>query len=119
MLNGARILLVEDEALIAITAEDALIEAGAGVTLATRLSQALAFARGARFDFAVLDVNLGKETSFPAAEVLAERGIPFLFATGFGAAGLPARYADRPIVRKPYDPDILVATIARLRQGIA
>lgn len=114
MLHGTRILLVEDEALIAITAEDALLEAGASVSLAMALPLALTLARGGAFDLAILDVNLGHSTSFPAAELLAARGIPFLFATGYGPAGLAREFADRPLIQKPYDPDALIAAAARL-----
>lgn len=116
MLTGTRILLVEDEALIAMTAEDALVEAGASVSLAMRLPLALTLATGGQFDLAILDVNLGSGTSFPAAEVLARRGIPFLFATGYGAAGLSSEFEGRPVLQKPYAPEELVAAAACLRQ---
>lgn len=114
MLQGTRILLVEDEALIAMTAEDALTEAGATVSLAMRLPLALTLARAGAFDLAILDVNLGHSTSFPAAELLAARGIPFLFATGYGPAGLAGTFPDRPVIQKPYDPDALIAAAALL-----
>lgn len=114
MLHGTRILLVEDEALIAITAEDALLEAGASVSLAMALPLALTLARGGAFHAAILDVNLGHSTSFPAAELLAARRIPFLFATGYGAAGLASEFAGRPVVQKPYDPYDLIKAVAKL-----
>lgn len=114
MLQGTRILLVEDEALIAMTAEDALTEAGAAVSLAMRLPLALTLARPGTFDLAILDVNLGHSTSFPIAEILAARGIPFMFATGYGAAGLASEFAGRPVLPKPYAPEDLVAAAAKL-----
>ena len=98
-----RILIVEDEMLVAMSIEDMLLEHGFEVAgIASRLAPALALAREGRFDAAMLDVNLAGEASFPVADLLAERGIPFLFATGYGLAGLDERYRGHPVLQKPF-----------------
>jgi DNA-binding response OmpR family regulator len=70
--------------------------------IAGRLAPALALAQEAEFDLAMLDVNLAGETSFPIADVLRGRGIPFLFATGYGAEGIGAGYRSAPVLQKPF-----------------
>ena len=98
-----RILVVEDEMLVAMNIEDMLLELGHEVAgLASRLEPALALARESRFDAAMLDVNLAGEPSFPVAEVLAERGVPFFFATGYGRQAIEERYRDVSVVQKPF-----------------
>jgi CheY-like chemotaxis protein len=98
-----RILIIEDEMLVAMNIEDMLLDLGHEVAgLAGRLDAALSLAREAEFDLAMLDVNLAGETSFPVAAVLAERSIPFLFATGYGAKGIAEEYRDRPVLQKPF-----------------
>jgi CheY-like chemotaxis protein len=103
---GARVLIVEDEALVAMLLEDMLADHGCSVAgSASRLSQALALATDPHlaFDAAILDVNLGGEPIFPVAEALAARGAPFIFATGYGAGGLPAAWRNRPTLQKPFN----------------
>jgi DNA-binding response OmpR family regulator len=98
-----RILVIEDEMLVAMNIEDMLLELGHEMAgLAGRLEHALALARDSTFDLAMLDVNLAGEPSFPVAQVLAERGIPFLFATGYGIKGISETYRDRPVLQKPF-----------------
>ena len=98
-----RILIVEDEMLVAMNIEDMLLDLGHEVAgLAGRLEPALALAREAEIDVAMLDVNLAGEQSFPVADALIERGVPFLFATGYGLKGIPERYRDRPVLQKPF-----------------
>jgi len=98
-----RILVVEDEMLVAMNIEDMLLELGHEVAgLASRLGPALALARESRFDAAMLDVNLAGEPSFPVADLLIERGVPFLFATGYGRKGIDERYRDFPMLQKPF-----------------
>lgn len=101
-VEGRRVLLVEDESLVAMLAEDMLLELGCEVVLAMRLDQAVAQARSQPFDLAVLDVNLGESNSYPVADLLFERGIPFVFATGYGSAGLDTDYRGVPVMQKPY-----------------
>lgn len=108
-----RILVVEDEMTIALLVEDMLLDLGHEVVaVAMRLPQALAQARSAAIDLAVLDVNLDGRPSFPVAAALAERGVPFLFATGYGGAGVDPAFADRTVIKKPF-------LIGELRAAIA
>lgn len=102
-LKDLRVLLVEDESLVAMLAEDLLIEAGCEVTLAMRLDQAIDFAETEKFDVAVLDVNLGGgTTTFPLAAVLNGLGVPFAFATGYGVDAVRANFPEQQVIRKPY-----------------
>lgn len=98
-----RILVVEDEVLVAMHLEDLLVEMGHEVVgPAIRILDALNLARKADFDFAILDVNLAGSQSFPVADILGARHIPFVFATGYGAEGFLKDYCDHPALRKPY-----------------
>ena len=102
-LNGLRVLLVEDEAIIAMTAEDMLEELGCIVAAtAPNLEEAFACVEQHAFDVALLDINLNGQQSLPVAARLREKGTPFVFTTGYGAAGSGADYADVPLVTKPY-----------------
>jgi CheY-like chemotaxis protein len=102
-LAGVRVLLVEDEAIIAMTAEDMLEELGCTVAAtAANLSEALAAAEAGGFDLALLDINLNGRESLPVAARLRAAGTPFVFTTGYGAAGSGSDYADVPLVTKPY-----------------
>ncbi|HZG09641.1 MAG TPA: response regulator [Allosphingosinicella sp.] len=113
-LSGLRVLLVEDEAIIAMTAEDMLEELGCTVSAsASSFADALAAAEGAAFDLALLDINLNGVESLPVAALLREKGRPFVFTTGYGAAGLGREYADVPLVTKPYQLGDLEAAIGR------
>ncbi|MDB5413857.1 MAG: hypothetical protein JWR10_2192 [Rubritepida sp.] len=102
-LLGLRVLVVEDEVVVALLIEDMLARLGCDVVAsAARLRSAFDIASRTDFDFAVLDVNLQGEQSFPFARSLQERGVPFIFSTGYGAAGIPPDLADRAIVAKPF-----------------
>lgn len=115
-----RILVVEDEALVAMLVEDALMDAGFTVLGPARtVSQALEMLKADPPDAAVLDLNLGGENSVSVADALEARGIPFLVATGYGAAGLPAHLKHIPVLPKPYDPADLTIAIDRLCKGAA
>jgi CheY-like chemotaxis protein len=97
------VLVVEDEMLVAMNIEDMLLDLGHEVAgLASRLGPALALIEEAEFDAAMLDVNLAGETSFPVADRLIERGIPFLFATGYGLHGIQEAYRAYPVLQKPF-----------------
>ena len=112
-----RVLLVEDEAMIAMLVEDMLEDLGHElVTVATRLEEAVAAARDEAVDLAILDLNLGGVLTYPAADALAERGIPFVFATGYGSGGLKEAYSARPTLQKPFDTQALGQAI-RLALG--
>ena len=110
-----RVLIVEDEMLVAMNLEDMLLDLGHEVAgIASRLAPALALARDAGFDAAILDVNLAGERSFPVADLLAERGTPFLFATGYGVQGVEERHRTRPILQKPFRSVDLKTALAAL-----
>lgn len=101
--------------LVAMNIEDMLLELGHDVAgLASRLEPALALASEGRFDAAMLDVNLAGDPSFPVADLLAERKIPFLFATGYGRAGIEERFRHHPILQKPFRAAELAAALASL-----
>jgi CheY-like chemotaxis protein len=112
-LEGARALIVEDEAIIAMTAEDMLDQLGC-VTVASvsTLAGALAAAKSGGFDFALLDINLNGAESLPVAALLKKAGIPFVFTTGYGSAVRGEAHEDAPLVTKPYRTKDLAAAIA-------
>lgn len=107
-------LLVEDEALIALMLEDMVEGLGCAVTaVAPRVALGVSMAEAGDFDLAILDVNVAGENVEPVAERLASKGVPFVFATGYGEAGVPLRFRDRPVVPKPFRSDQLEAAIQR------
>lgn len=112
-LDGTRILLVEDEALVAMEIEAALEDAGAIVVgPAASFDAAYAQAQSADIDAAILDVDLGGREVFPAAELLDRRGIPFLFHT----ANVPRDgFAGRPVCVKPVEPGHLIRILNDIR----
>jgi CheY-like chemotaxis protein len=98
-----RVLIVEDELMIRMLLADMLSELGLSIAAeAARLDEALEAARNAELDVAILDVNLGGEPICPVADALGARGIPFVFATGYGERALPAKHQDRPTLKKPF-----------------
>lgn len=100
---GIRVLVVEDESAIAMMIEDMLQELGCEVVASVaRLTTAREIASVVEVDLAILDVNLAGERIFPVAEILRDRGIPFLFSTGYGASGLPSEFAQCPVLHKPF-----------------
>lgn len=108
-----RLLVVEDEMMVAMLVEDMIRDSGWDVAgPAMNLVQALNLARHADIDGAVLDLNLGGDiNSLPVAAVLRERGIPFIFATGYGSGGDIGGFQDVPIVRKPFSSRQLIGTL--------
>jgi light-regulated signal transduction histidine kinase (bacteriophytochrome)/CheY-like chemotaxis protein len=98
------VLLVEDSLIIAMDAEDILVRLGATrVATAASISAAREEIAAERFEVAILDINLGTETSLPIADTLREAGIPYCFATGYGEQlQLPADHAGAPVLQKPY-----------------
>lgn len=107
-----RILVIEDEMLVAMNIEDMLLALGHEVAgIAGRLAPALALAREGDFDLAMLDVNLAGEATFPVADVLRDRGIPFLFATGYGVEGLRQDYRGATVLQKPFRSRDLAAAL--------
>jgi CheY-like chemotaxis protein len=103
-----RVLVVEDETLVAMMLEEMLQELNCSVLgPAGDLAEAMGFAEKAEFDLALLDVSLRRTPSFPVADILQKRGIPFAFMTGYGAQDFPAAYQQLPRLSKPFDlPDL-------------
>ena len=109
-LEGLRMLVVEDEALVAMLVEDILTDLGCVVVhVAGTLEDGLAAARisAPSIDGAILDINLGGSKVFPIADVLEAHGVKFLFATGYGPGGLEPRYADHAVLAKPFQREVL------------
>src|SRR5688572_5561239 len=105
-LQAKRILVVEDELMIRMLLEDMLGELGYTIAAeAARVEEALEAAKHADFDLAILDVNLNGQPISPVADALVARGMPFVFATGYGERGLPEPYRDRPTLKKPFQMD--------------
>ena len=103
-IEGLRVLVVEDESLVALQLEDMLHDLGChvvGPAMRLRAAGELLDA-GVGIDCAVLDVNVCGEMVYPIAERLALLGIPFVFATGYGRDGVDVRWTDVPILQKPY-----------------
>ena len=110
--RGTRVFVVEDEAMIRMLLEDMLSELGCTIAAeAGRIEDALEAARTAEFDVAVLDVNLQGQNTAAVAEALAARSLPFVFATGCGAHGMPEAFRDRPTLKKPFQLDALGRTL--------
>ncbi|MCI0466276.1 MAG: response regulator [Beijerinckiaceae bacterium] len=107
-----RILIVEDEPLIAVALESALREFGFEVAgSVTRVSAALELIGREEIDGAILDVNLGPQRADPIADALAARDCPFFFMTGYGVADVPARHAGRAVLQKPFRFDQLLTAL--------
>jgi CheY-like chemotaxis protein len=115
-MTGLRMLLVEDDGLVAMTVEDLLEDLGCEVVFsAGSVASALGWLEaGGEVDGALLDVNLGGEMVFPVAEALAARGAPFAFATGYGDVP-DGRFAGVPVVSKPIRRAQLEAVLAGFR----
>jgi CheY-like chemotaxis protein len=113
-----RVLLVEDEMMIALLLETMVADLGHEVAgPVARLEKGLEMAEREPLDLAILDVNLNGKEVYPIAAALAARGIPFIFATGYGRAGLREPYRARPTLQKPYRTADLRAAIAEACDG--
>lgn len=116
--TAKRVLIVEDEVLLAMDLEDLLTALGHEVVgQATRIDKAMELARESDIDFAVLDINVAGTKSFPVADILRERGIPFAFVSGYGTEGLMGGYRDFPALQKPYAQEDLERTLAQVFRG--
>jgi|SRR5579872_535745 len=102
-LRGQRVLVVEDEVIVAWNLEDMLVELGCVVVgPASRLGVALTMIDTQAIDMALLDVNLDGRPSYPLADALAARGVPFAFSTGYDKPGLADEYRTIPVLQKPF-----------------
>ncbi len=120
-LFNRRVLVVEDEALIAMMLSDDLAEAGATVigpaaSVGTALQLIEQAAGDGGLDAAVLDLNLGGEMVKPVADHLAAHGVPFLFATGYGVGCDLMGHGGRQVLQKPFDADQLLDAVSALTQ---
>ena len=113
--SDRRILLVEDEIFVVWLLEDMLADLGCAVVgPASSVNQALAMIDAEAIDAAVLDVNLNGQMSYPIADALAARGVPFVFSTGYGKDRLLDRYRIFPVMQKPFHRSELNDTLAKL-----
>ncbi len=113
----ASILLVEDEPLVSAITEEWIIELGHGVVgPAANLATALELA-ATPINGAIIDVSLGRQSGYPVAELLAARGVPFVFATGYGQDGLDPAWRGRPTLIKPFDFDSFRAAVEGMLSG--
>ena len=111
---GKNVLVVEDEIMIRLLLEDMLGDLGYNIAAAVgRVDDAVKVARTGEFDVAILDVNLNGQTVSPVAEILEARGLPFVFATGYGERGLPERFSNRPTLQKPFQQENLGRILAQ------
>jgi CheY-like chemotaxis protein len=113
--SGRRVLLVEDEMIVAWLLEDMLTDLGCAVVgPAASVYQALAMMAAEAIDVAMLDVNLNGEMSYPIADALAARGVPFFFSTGYHKDRLLERYRTAPALQKPFHLSELTDVLAKL-----
>jgi CheY-like chemotaxis protein len=111
-----RILLVEDEAIIAIMIEDMLADLGCEVVgPAANVAEAARLARTEQLAGAFLDVNLGGASIYPVADLLSARQIPFVFVSGYGAGGIDPRFVGTPVLSKPILDADLERAVDRMR----
>ncbi len=113
-LYGLRVLVVEDETMVAMMLEDMLEEFGCVIAgVAGTVDQALERIEAiASIDAAILDVNLGGEKIYPVADVLTELEVPFVFSTGYGPGDLSQRYPHSQTLAKPYEASALAGVLA-------
>ncbi|MFO1015889.1 MAG: response regulator [Caulobacteraceae bacterium] len=110
-----RVLVVEDEPIVAMLVEDLLQDFGCQIAACvTTAEEAEELAREMDIDFALLDVNLGGTMSFGVADALNARGVPFAFLTGYGVQGVRADLRESIIIHKPVDPDRLKSIVESL-----
>jgi PAS domain S-box-containing protein len=108
MTNCRRVLLVEDEALVAMMIQECLTEYGHSVVgPISRAADALAAAKQGEFDAAILDINLSDGMAYPVAEILSQRGVPFAFVTGYEADTVDERFSKVPVLQKPIERQML------------
>ncbi len=114
------VLLVEDEVMIRMMVADMLEEIGYTIAAeAGDIDEAVRLVQITDFDIAILDVNVNGKVITPVAEAVQLRGLPFVFATGYGAQGLPEKFRDRPTIQKPFQIETLARTIESVLKGVA
>ena len=114
-ISGRKVLIVEDEMIVAWLLQDMLAELGCVVVgPAASVEQALAMIDAAPIEVAVLDVNLNGEMSYPVADALTARGVPFVFVTGYDKERMLDGYRALPVLQKPFHRVELTGTLAQL-----
>ncbi|HEX7883076.1 MAG TPA: response regulator [Afipia sp.] len=114
------ILLVEDEVMIRMMVADMLEELGYTIAgEAGDIDEGIRLVQAVDFDIAILDVNVNGKVITPVAEAVHMRGLPLVFATGYGVQGLPEKFRDRPTLQKPFQIETLARTIETVLKGIA
>jgi len=113
VLAGRRVLLVEDEMLVAMMMKDMLTDLGFSVVGPfSRIAEALPVASADDLEAAVLDINLNGELVYPVAEALVKRGVPVVFVTGYGAESIDRRFVEVPVLQKPIERQVLESFFA-------
>ena len=113
-----RFMILDDEAIIALDLAGILQDLGHSVvSMVTRVAGGMEFARYGGLDMAILDINVHGVASFPLAAILQDRGIPVIFASGYGETGLIDGFRDALVLTKPYGVDHLSLVVAKARQA--
>jgi DNA-binding response OmpR family regulator len=117
-LQGLRVLVVEDETLVAMLIEEYLADFGCDIVFSgRRVGKTLHALKSIEVDAAVLDVNVAGESISPVAEVLEQQKVPFIFASGYGVNGVDERWSSRPVLQKPFSAKELHNALAACVQG--
>jgi CheY-like chemotaxis protein len=117
-IAGNRVMVVEDETLIALVISEYLTEMGLSIVGPyNTVVEAMAALKNSNVDAAVLDINLGKELAYPLADALLAANVPFIFVTGYGEAGLEERFKDIPVLQKPIDRQTLRSVFANSKSA--
>lgn len=111
-LTGLLVLIVEDDMMVAMMLADLVRDLGCEVVKAARVAKGLRLAATAALDGAILDINVAGETVFPVARELRQRGIPFIFSSGYGTGGLPPEFRGIPMLSKPFEETALGPLLA-------
>ena len=117
-LSNRKVLVVEDEMMIAMLIEDMLDEFGCKlVGPATNVPRALELIGKESIDVAVLDLNLDGKDTYAIADALQRKSVPFIFATGYGSTGLRQEYGNRPVLQKPFPASDLETALTEALNG--
>ncbi len=115
LLAGRRVLVVEDEMMLLWIIQDMMADLGCdNVNAARTVDQAIALIDSESFDVAMLDLNLNGIKSYPVADALTARAIPFIFATGYNTRAVLEGYRDRPVLKKPFKFEVLESTLSSI-----
>ena len=118
--GGRRVLVVEDEPMIRLLLDDMLTDIGYTMAAeAGRVDEAVSVAKEAEFDVAILDVNLNGQPITPVVDVLVERGVPFVFVSGYARRGIPEEHSNAPLLQKPFQAEGLARALATLKTKTA